>query len=261
MNRETMDQVLATLSRNPIATLDITGGAPELNPLFRSLIQETRRLGRQVIVRTNLSVLLEPGMDDLPELYDRQEVELIASLPCYLEENVDGVRGTGTYEKCIQALRILNARGYGQREDRKLNLVYNPAGPFLPPAQALLEQDYRRELLSRHGISFSRLYTFANMPIGRFRDVLVRTGDMDAYRNMLACSFNALTLDNIMCRHLISVGWDGRLFDCDFNQVQGMEITASTSAHIRDFDLSVLSRRTITVDDHCFACTAGAGSS
>lgn len=260
MTRETADLVIRALAKSPVGTLDITGGEPELNPNFRRLVIEARRLGRRVIVRTNLSIMLAPGMEDLPEFCRDHTVELVASLPCYLEENVNRVRGNGMFSKSISALRRLNSLGYGTDGGRPLHLVYNPAGPFLPPPQASLEQDYKRELGSRYGIVFHKLYTFTNMPIGRFRNLLSRTGELEQYTAMLACSFNSQTLDRLMCRKLISVGWDGTLYDCDFNQVLRLPVSASAHAHIKRFDHAALSVRMIAVDDHCYACTAGAGS-
>jgi radical SAM/Cys-rich protein len=260
MDGNTVDAVLAVLTRNPIITLDVTGGAPELNPHFRRLVSSARQLGKHVIVRTNLAVLHEPGMADLPIFYRDQVVDLVASLPCYREDNVDGMRGSGTFAKCISSLRELNSLGYGLRGGLPLHLVYNPSGPFLPPRQGTLEQDYRRELGDRHGVSFTTLYALANLPIGRFHDRLVRSGELDRYRDLLACAFNPATLDGVMCRTLLSVGWDGRLYDCDFNQVLGLTVGPDAPAHIRDFDYDALSRRTICIGDHCYGCTAGHGS-
>ena len=260
MDRETMDAVLAALAASGIGTLDITGGAPELHPHFRRFVGQASGAGKRVIARTNLAVFFEAGMDDLPEFYRDQGVELVASLPYYREESVNRVRGDGIFQKCITALRRLNSLGYGSSEDRVLNLVYNPPGAFLAPDQTALEQDYRKELDSQFGISFTQLFAFTNMPIGRFRDFLVRTRNLDAYMEKLACAFNPATLDNIMCRHLVSVGWDGKLYDCDFNQILGFTVSPDAPAHIRDFDRAVLARRAISVDDHCFACTAGQGS-
>lgn len=261
MDRETVDAVLRVLSKNPIGTLDITGGAPELNPFFRGLIAEGRKMGKRVIARTNLTIFYEQGMEDLPEFYSEQGVELIASLPCYLEENITAARGTGAFKKSIDALQRLNGLGFGNGSlGRSLGLVYNPAGTFLPPAQSALEADYKRELKDRYGISFTRLYTFANMPIGRFREAIVRNGMFEQYLDMLGSAFNSATLENVMCRGLVSVGWDGRLFDCDFNQVLGISVDTDAPRHIRDFDYGALSRRRISSDDHCFGCTAGQGS-
>jgi radical SAM/Cys-rich protein len=261
MDSGTIDAVLQALALSPIATLDVTGGAPELNAHFRRLVGSARQFGKKVIVRTNLAVLHEPGMEDLPAFFRDHDVELIASLPCYRQDNVDAVRGRGTFVKCIASLNELNSLGYGQPGGLPLHLAYNPAGPSLPPHQGTLEQDYRRELGRRHGVSFTTLFALTNMPIGRFQDRLTRSGELDRYRDLLACSFNAATLDGIMCRTLLSVGWDGRLYDCDFNQVLGMTVGPNAPAHIREFRYEALSRRAIRVGDHCYGCTAGHGSS
>ena len=262
MSREIVEAVLHVLQDNPFATLDITGGAPELNPHFRMLVTQARQAAKRVIVRTNLSVLLEKGNEDLPEFYRNHGVELVASLPCYLAENVDAVRGSGAFDRSISALRILNGMGFGNGPDgRSLTLVYNPRGAFLSPAQSGLEADYRRELKNRYNVTFSRLFAFTNMPVGRFRDSLIRNDNLEIYQEMLASAFNPATLNNIMCRSLLSVGWDGRLYDCDFNQALGLGLDSSVPGHIRNFDYELLSRRVISVDDHCFGCTAGQGSS
>ena len=260
MDRQTVDLVLLALANSGISTLDITGGAPELNPHFRYLVAQARKLGRRVIIRTNLSVFYEEGMARLPEFFRDHDVELVASLPYYREENVDRVRGTGSFNKCIAALQELNGLGYGGPGGKTLNLVYNPPGAFLAPDQKSLEIDYKKELKERFAIDFTRLYTFANMPIGRFRHFLVRTQNLDTYLDKLIGAFNPATLDTIMCKHLVSVGWDGKIYDCDFNQALGMPVNSGAPAHIRDFDLSALAQRAITVDDHCFGCTAGQGS-
>ncbi len=253
--------VVRVLIDNPIGTLDITGGAPELNPHFRMLVAEARKAGRRVIARTNLTIFFEPGLEDLPEFYREHGVELIASLPCYLEENIDAVRGSGAFMKSIAALRRLNSLGFGNSHGgQPLSLVYNPRGAFLPPAQYALEADYRKELKDRFDISFTRLYAFTNMPLGRFRQALMRRGDLEQYTDMLAAAFNPATLDNVMCRHLISVGRDGSLYDCDFNQALGLTVASDVPHHIDVFDFAALSRRNIAVDDHCFGCTAGQGS-
>lgn len=260
MDRKNIDAVLSVLSENPIEALDITGGSPELSPYFRMLVSEARKLRTRVIVRTNLTIFSEPGMEGLPEFYFDQGVELIASLPCYLEDNVNAVRGSGAYRKSIEALRTLNRLGYGAGFGPALSLVYNPGGAFLPPAQSELEADYRRELSDRHAISFTRLYVLTNMPLGRFRDSLLQTGNLEQYQGLLVSAFNAETLDNIMCRSQVSVGWDGTLYDCDFNQALGIPMEPGISNHLSDFDYAALSRRRISIDDHCFGCTAGQGS-
>jgi radical SAM/Cys-rich protein len=260
MSEETVGAVLAVLRESAIPTLDITGGAPELNPLFRSLVETARAMGRHVIARTNLTIFFERGMDDLPEFYGRNGVELTASLPCYTAENVDSVRGGGTFQKSISALQRLNSLGYGTGSSgRRLNLVYNPGGAFLPPPQKKLQDDYRLEMGRRFGVSFDHLYAFANMPIGRFRDHLVRTGSLETYVGTLMNSFNPATLDGLMCRQLLSVRWDGMLFDCDFNQVLGIPV-ADAPSHISRFDYKTLKDRRTAVGDHCYGCTAGQGS-
>lgn len=261
MDGQTVDAVLRALATGPIETLDITGGAPELNPHFRRLVSTAHGQGKRILVRTNLAILHEPGMQDLPRFYREHNVEIIASLPCYQETNVDTMRGKGTFAKCMASLRELNGLGCGRPEGPPLRLVYNPAGPFLPPSQGALEQDYRRVLGEQYGVSFTSLFALANMPIGRFRDRLARSGELDRYRDVLAGAFNPATLDGIMCRTLVSVGWDGTLYDCDFNQVLGLTVGPDATAHISDFSYESLAQRTIRIGDHCFGCTAGNGSS
>lgn len=260
MAEDIIDRVLQVLKENPIGTLDLTGGAPELNPHFRKLVTEARYLGCRVIARTNLTIFFEPGMEGLPEFYRDHDVELIASMPCYLEENVDRMRGDGVYRKTIAALKKLNTLGYGTGR-RSLSLVYNPGGPFLPPEQAALEGDYKKVLKERDDILFDRLLALTNMPLGRFREQLERSGNLEKYMRTLARAFNEQTLHGVMCRSLISVGWDGNLYDCDFNQALGLSVTTARSRHISSFDYEALSRRMIALGDHCFGCTAGQGSS
>ena len=262
MPPDVVEVVMRVLADNPIDTLDITGGAPELHPQFRMLVSGATGERKHVIVRTNLTILLDKGYEDLPEFYRDSGVDLVASLPCYLEENVDAVRGVGAFGKSISALRRLNSAGFGNGSDGpSLTLVYNPRGAFLSPAQNTLETDYKRELKSRYNVTFNRLYAFTNMPVGRFRDTLVRNNNLEIYQELLASAFNPATLDNTMCRSLLSVGWDGTLYDCDFNQALGLGLARSVPQDIRNFDHAVLSRRIISVDDHCFGCTAGQGSS
>ena len=261
MGKETVGAVLAAVKSGGIGALDITGGAPEMNPHFRSLVEEANKTGCRVIIRTNLTIFFEDGMEYLPEFMGDHSVEVVASLPYYTESDVDRVRGQGTFEKCIRALQRLNSLGYGRTAgDKKLNLVYNPTGAFLSPAQEALEDDFKRELDRRFGISFDTLYTFTNMPIGRFRDYLIRTGGVEKYMEKLASAFNPETISGLMCRSLINVGWDGRLYDCDFNQMLGHAVHNDCPHNIKEFDLSRLRGRTITVGDHCYACTAGRGS-
>jgi radical SAM/Cys-rich protein len=262
MDRKTVERVLSVLLNNRFETLDITGGAPELNPHFRTLVYEAGKAGRHVIVRTNLTVFSAEGMSDIPGFYRDRKVELIASLPYYLENGVDRVRGNGTFKKSIQALQQLNSLGYGMESSGlSLSLVYNPQGMFFAPDQCTLETEYKRELKEQFGVFFTRLYTFTNMPIGRFKEFLVRTGNLDKYLEKLAGAFNPLTLDGIMCRHLVNVGWDGTLYDCDFNQVLGVATALDVPRHIAQFDYEALSDRKISVGDHCYGCTAGQGSS
>ncbi len=262
MNRQTAERVIALLQNTPeIGTVDITGGAPELNPNFRTLVMESRRLDKQVIDRCNLTVLLEPGQEDLLDFLRNQQVAITASLPCYTPENVDRQRGRGVFERSIRSLRLLNEAGYGKPgSGLQLDLVFNPAGPSLPPPQQVLEQEYKHRLREDFGIEFGRLLTITNMPISRFSDQLVRLGKQEQYRQLLAISFNPDTIDGLMCRSLISVSWDGRLYDCDFNQM--LDIPAMRALSIWDIDsYSRLGRDEIQVGDHCFGCTAGAGSS
>jgi radical SAM/Cys-rich protein len=258
------ERVIELLASNPgVAVLDLTGGAPELNPSFRWLVGEARRLGRRVIDRCNLSVLFEPGQEDLVELFARHGVEVVASLPCYGAENVDKQRGSGAFDKSIRALHALNERGYGSgTSGLVLNLVYNPGGAFLPPAQARLEEQYREILRQRHGIRFDRLLTITNMPIQRFGSWLQRTGQLDAYMGLLVNHFNPATVPELMCRSLLSVGWDGRVYDCDFNQMLELPCGASAARTVWDLDdLGALVDAPIATAAHCFGCTAGAGSS
>ncbi len=259
MSAETAELCLNVLARHAIPTLDITGGAPEMCPSFRRLVTRGHELGRHVIDRCNLTILLAPGYTDLPEFLAAHQVEIVASLPCYLMENVDKQRGTGVFDKSIEALKRLNAVGYGR--ELPLTLVYNPVGSSLPPAQAKLEGDYREQLRSRFSIEFSRLITIANMPISRFLEDLVRNGKLDAYMDRLIAAYNPLAAEGVMCRTMLSVGWDGRLYDCDFNQMLDLEIVAGLPRHIRDFDLKSMANRRIVTCQHCYGCTAGAGSS
>jgi radical SAM/Cys-rich protein len=261
MSRETMAVCLDVLARTGIPTLDITGGAPEMNPHFRWLVAEARELGCQIIDRCNLTILLAPGYDDLPAFLAEQRVEVVASLPCYLAENTDAQRGGGVFDKSIAALRRLNALGYGRPDSGlTLTLVYNPLGPTLPPPQPGLEDAYRRELAGRYGVVFNRLYTITNMPISRFLDDLVREGRHEEYLEKLIAAYNPAAVAGLMCRTTLSVGWDGRLYDCDFNQMLDLGLLANLPRHIRDFDADALAGRRIVTGPHCYGCTAGSGS-
>jgi radical SAM/Cys-rich protein len=261
MDRRNVEEVLRVLKENGIGVLDITGGAPELNPDFRYLVEEARHTGCHVIVRSNLTIFFEKGMEDLFDFYSLNNAEIIASLPYHSETVVDKVRGNGAFQKSIKALQQLNSLGYGKSAGgKKLNLVYNPGGAFLPSAQSALEDEYRKELKGKFDISFHCLYTFANMPIGRFREFLVRSNNFDTYMKKLTDAFNPETLTGIMCRHVINVGWDGALYDCDFNQMIGLRLSSGSPLAIKDFDCYLLAKRQIAVDDHCYGCTAGQGS-
>ncbi len=262
MTRETADLVIEVLRRHDIPNLDITGGAPELNPNFDYLVREARALGRHVMDRCNLTVFFVEGKSYLPEFLRQYRVEVIASLPCYQEKNVEAQRGKGVFAKSIDALLWLNRLGYGQPgTGLLLNLVYNPVGPSLPPAQQPLEDAYRKELGDRFGIVFNRLYTLTNMPISRFLTDLLRHGNYDRYMELLLEKFNPSTVDGLMCRTLVSVGWDGRLYDCDFNQMLDLPLAEGLPNQIGDFDAYLLGRRRIRTAAHCFGCTAGSGSS
>jgi radical SAM/Cys-rich protein len=262
MTRETVDLCLDAVRRLSIGTVDVTGGAPELNPSFRHLVAGARALGARVMVRHNLTVMFEPGQEDLPEFFRDQGVALVSSLPCYLEENTDRQRGRGVYAKSIEALRRLNAVGYGvEGSGLQLDLVYNPVGAHLPPSQAALEADYKRELAARHGIVFDRLLTITNMPIKRFLEDLRRSGNEERYMAKLVEAFNPAAVPSLMCRNLVSVDWTGRLFDCDFNQMLELGVAPDLAQTIDALDLESFAGRRIVTDAHCFGCTAGAGSS
>jgi radical SAM/Cys-rich protein len=261
MSRATADRVIEILAASPaVTTLDITGGAPELNENFPMLVERARALDRTVIVRCNLTVTLEPGMHWLVDFYRRSQVELICSLPCYTAENVDTQRGAGVFEKSIAALRQLNAAGFG-RGAMRLDLVYNPLGPSLPPPQAELESRYRSELASNFGIVFDRLLTITNMPIARFAHQLASTGSHAMYMALLVNHFNPATVDALMCRSLVSIGYDGRLYDCDFNQMLEIPLGANPQNVWNIEDVEMLNGEKIATANHCYGCTAGAGSS
>jgi len=258
-----IDDVLAFLVRSRAATLDITGGAPELHPEFRRLVSAARRLEKHVIDRCNLTILQEPGQDGLARFLAAQRVEIIASLPCYTLELVERQRGEGVYERSLAALRELNALGYGVAESGLvLNLVYNPQGPSLPPAQEPLEADYKREL-ARRGVVFNRLFTLANMPIQRFGSMLVSKGKFESYMALLRSAHREENLEQVMCRTLVSVDWQGFVYDCDFNQMLGLPLVQAGRARLRLRELIErdLAGGAVVVRDHCYGCTAGQGSS
>ena len=262
MSGETAAQVIELLRRHPIPTLDITGGAPELNPQFRFLVKEAAALERRVIDRCNLSVLLLPAQRDLVGFLAQHRVEVTASLPSFRGAGTDAQRGEGVFAKSVLALRLLNDAGYGRGDGLVLNLVHNPVGAFLPGDQGSLERDYRRELSSRHGVTFDRLYTITNMPISRFLDHLDRTGNLQRYMELLVASFNPRAAEGVMCRSYLSIGWDGSLYDCDFNQMLALPANHGAPQTLAALLTSggALPRRVVT-GRHCFGCTAGAGSS
>ena len=267
MTREVAERTIKLLGNSAsVEAVDITGGAPELNPHFRWLVAQARGRGRHVIDRCNLTVLLQPGMEDLPEFLAEHEVEIIASLPCYTPGNVDRQRGAGVFEKSLQALQMLNRLGYGlQGSPRILNLVYNPVGPSLPPPQDRLEADYKKQLGERYGIEFHRLLTLTNLPINRFANSLRANGHYTAYMGLLVNHFNPQTVPHLMCRSLVSVGWDGKLYDCDFNQMlelgMGREFENSQLTIWQVKSFAGLAGRRVRTGSHCFGCAAGAGSS
>lgn len=265
MTRETVDAVVAFMAASPdVRTLDLTGGAPELNPHFRDLVTTARARGVKVIDRCNLTILEEPGHEDLAEFLAAHRVEVVASMPCYLEDNVDRQRGKGTFDASIRGLQRLNALGYGQAgSGLTLNLVYNPQGASLPPAQEALEQNYKRHLGAHFGVVFNQLFTLANMPIQRFGSMLVSKGQFNSYMGLLRGAHRDENLQQVMCRSLVSVDWRGYLYDCDFNQQLGLPMVASGKKrlHLTDIAAAALEDRPIRVADHCFGCTAGQGSS
>jgi radical SAM/Cys-rich protein len=262
MPRSTMEVCLEKMEEAGIRTIDITGGAPEMNPDYRWLVKNCRGLGYRVMTRTNLTIILEQGYADLPSFFAENNVEVIASLPYYLEEVTDRQRGAGIFAKSVEALGRLNAVGYGQPEKNlTLSLVYNPCGAFLPPPQKTIEADFRRELKRRHDIEFTNLFTITNMPIGRFLDFLKTSGNLKQYQARLHGSYNPEAASNVMCREILSVGWDGSLYDCDFNQMLGLKCNHGAPEHIRAFKTTGLARRKIVTGAHCYGCTAGSGSS
>jgi len=264
MPKAIVDQVIAYLDASGATALDVTGGAPELNPHFRHLVTAARALGVKVIDRCNLTVLFEPGQESLADFLAANQVEVIASLPCYTEELVDRQRGKGVYDASIRAIRLLNGLGYAREgSGLTLGLVYNPQGAKLPPPQAALEADYKRILGEKFGISFNRLYTIANMPIQRFGSMLVSKGEFNGYMKLLRESHRDENLDGVMCRSTLSVDWQGYLYDCDFNQMLGLHLRAGgrSRTHLADVLGKNLDGNAVVVRDHCFGCTAGQGSS
>jgi radical SAM/Cys-rich protein len=263
MSRETIDRIVDWLARTDLPVVDITGGAPELVPDFRHLVERIKSLSpaRHIKDRCNLTVFFEPGQEDLPAFLARHRVEVVASLPCYSRENVDEQRGEGVFEKSIRALQILNGLGYGIDPDLPLHLVYNPVGTALPGPQAELERDYHHELETQFGLRFSRLYTITNMPIARYASFLRSIGEYDRYLGRLRDAFNPATVENLMCRSTLNIGWHGEVYDCDFNQMLDLQWRDDRPLYLWDLDPAALENHSIRTGEHCLGCTAGAGSS
>ncbi len=262
MTRETFELCLNALAQTDIPTVDITGGAPELNLHFRWFVEEVRALGRHVIDRCNLTILLVPSQADLADFLVTHQIEIVASLPSFTASQTDAQRGKGVMDASVEALRLLNAKGYGQPDSPlTLNLVYNPNGAYLPASQESLETRFKREMQRRYGVVFNNLFTITNIPIGRFLEFLVETGNLHGYMNRLISAFNPVAARSVMCRNMLSIGWDGTIFDCDFNQMLDIQCNHGAPSHIRDFDITQLRNRRIVTGPHCYGCTAGAGSS
>lgn len=265
MEQDNIEHILQLLTQPSVHTLDLTGGAPEMNPLFRDLVVAARDLGITVIDRCNLTILLEPGFEGTAEFLAENEVQIVASLPCYMEDNVDGQRGKGVYQKSMQALKQLNRLGYGKADGKlTLTLVYNPTGPYLPPPQESLEQDYKKFLAETFDIEFNQLFTITNMPIARFGSTLISRGEFEDYMNLLKDSFSAANMQGLMCTNQLSIDWQGYVYDCDFNQMLNMNIrhpVKRQKMHISDLLKTSLQNIPISIADHCYGCTAGQGSS
>lgn len=263
MSRDTIDRIIDWLAKTDIPTVDLTGGAPEMIPDFCYFVERVKELqpSRHVIDRCNLTILLEPGYEGLSEFLAKNRVEIIASMPCYSPENVNAQRGEGVFEGSIAALQLLNSLGYGIDPELPLHLVYNPVGAFLPPSQVELEIDYKRELKNHFSIVFNKLYTLTNLPIGRFASYLRRNNKLNEYMELLIQAFNPATINGLMCRNTLSVGWRGEVYDCDFNQQLGMQWNNGARVFLWDVDPANTENREIMTGDHCFGCTAGAGSS
>ena len=263
MTRETMQQCIDVLKVNPqLKIVDITGGAPELNSNFRWFAAEIKKLDRHVIVRCNLTIIVaNKKYYDLPEFYKQHNLEVVSSLPFYTQDRTDRQRGNGVFEDSIKALKMLNAVGYGKNDTGLiLNLVYNPAGAFLPPSQQSLEREYKQALMERYDIEFNNLFAITNLPVSRFLDYLLQSGNYESYMEKLVNAYNPVAAANVMCRNTISIGWDGYLYDCDFNQMLELKVNCS-SRHISEFNIMELNEREIVLGQHCYGCTAGAGSS
>lgn len=261
MTRETMEQCLVALEKSDIHTVDITGGAPELNPHFRWFVEKVAAMQKNIIVRCNLTIILaNPIYNDLPDFYKKNQVNVVASLPHFTSRRTDVQRGEGVFDKSISALKMLNDVGYGRDPALVLDLVFNPSGAILPGDQAALEQEFKRRLKDKHGIVFNNLFTITNLPVSRFLDFLLISNNYEAYMHELANAYNPIAASGVMCRNMISVGWDGYLYDCDFNQMLDLKVEIDRP-HISQFNVNALSSREIVINNHCYGCTAGAGSS
>ena len=263
MTRETMELCLDVLKTSAIKTVDLTGGAPEMNPDFRWFVEEIKTLGKHIIVRCNLTIIrANKRFHDLPDFFKKHQIEIVSSLPSFTQDRTDRQRGDGVFEDSIKALQLLNSVGYGaEGTGLILNLVYNPAGAFLPPDQNALEREYKAELGKRYGISFNQLFAITNMPISRYLDYLLNSGNYDQYMEKLVGAFNPAAVKNVMCRNTISVSWDGYIYDCDFNQMLDLKVSCQDSQHLSTFHAASISTRNIVLKQHCYGCTAGAGSS
>jgi radical SAM/Cys-rich protein len=264
MTRETMQLCLKALENNTsLKTVDLTGGAPEMNPDFRWFVEEITKLKRHVIVRCNLTIILaNKKYNDLPTFFKRHNVEVVSSLPFYTQDRTDRQRGDGVFKDSIKALQMLNDVGYGKEDTRLvLNLVYNPAGAFLPPPQEALQKEYKQALMDHFGIQFNNLFAITNLPISRYLDYLLTSGNYEKYMEKLVTAFNPIAATNVMCRNTISIGWDGYLYDCDFNQMLDLKVDCANTKHISQFDVDELNKRSVIIGQHCYGCTAGAGSS
>lgn len=261
MTWDTMQKILDWAEKSNIKSVDLTGGAPEMNPNFKRFIIAFKQMGAGIISRCNLTILMEPGYEDLAQWYADNKIKLVSSLPCYTKENVEKQRGKGVFGKSIEALQKLNEAGYARSADLPLDLVYNPGGAYLPPAQASLEQEYKKRLKQDFDIDFSNLFTITNLPIKRFEHFLARTGQLESYQSLLVENFNPCTVDALMCKTLVSVDWQGDVYDCDFNQMLKMPLPGETNKMAWELDANALKGKNIAVAKHCYGCTAGAGSS
>lgn len=263
MTRATMEQILVALAASDAKTVDLTGGAPEMNPEFRWFVEQLSAMGKEIIVRCNLTIILaNPKYNDLPEFFKKHKINVVSSLPSFTARRTNAQRGDGVFEKSIKALQMLNELGYGQEgSGLKLDLVYNPSGAFLPDDQAILQAEYKTKLREKFGITFNALFAITNLPVSRFLDYLINSENYESYMTELANAYNPIAAAGVMCRNMVSIGWDGYLFDCDFNQMLDLKLRDGVPNHISEFDWDKVLNRKIIINQHCFGCTAGAGSS